>query len=98
MSKEIIENRRSLVRVWITYGAAAFLFLLGSAFITLLVLMGILTEDQSKSEEYFRNAKEIFFTIMPVASGIIAYWFAARKSDVNNNNDTGSQNNRNPKD
>ncbi len=56
------ELRKSRVRVSVTYAATLFLF--GGAFVLMLV----------KPDE----ATDIFFTVLPVASGIISYWFATR--------------------
>ena len=66
-SKEQISQRRSRVRVWVTYGAAAFVFV-GSP-----VLMGFLIYKDKYDE-----ALGLFNTILPVATGVISFWFAAR--------------------
>lgn len=61
------ESRRSQVRVWVTYGAAAFLFVGGP------ILIGILLCRSSYDE-----AKELFLTILPVSAAVISFWFAGR--------------------
>lgn len=66
-SKEQIDQRRSRVRVWVTYSAAVFVFV-GSP-----VLMGFLIYKDKYDE-----ALGLFNTILPVATGVISFWFAAR--------------------
>ncbi len=61
------ESRRSLVRVLVTYGAAGFLFVIGSAMILALLYQGSYAE-----------AKDLFLTILPVSAAIVSYWFAGR--------------------
>lgn len=73
-----IENRRSRVRIYITYFAAIFLFIGGAGLIIYLLLEGTDNSD----------AIMVFNTILPVATGVISYWFASRsqqnKSDLEN--------------
>ena len=64
------EDRRSNVRVFVTYGAAIFLFLGGGCLVTILALEGM--HDKAIS---------LFMTIVPVSSGVIAFWFAGRRSE-----------------
>ncbi len=64
------ELRKSRVRVRVTYGAAAFLFLGGGV----LIVIFILKKDTA-------NAISLFNTILPVAAAIIAYWFAGRPNN-----------------
>ena len=64
-----LEARRSWVRVSTTYAAVFFLFIFGPAIIVALLCQG-----------KYPEAREIFSAILPVSSGIIAYWFAARKN------------------
>ncbi len=68
--EEEMENRRSRVRVWVTYWAATFLFVGGSVFIALLIWTGKLNE-----------ALTLFGTILPVSAAIIAYWFGGRGAE-----------------
>jgi len=60
------ELRKSCVRVRVTYIASTFLF--GGAAVLMVF----------KPDE----AKDIFFTVVPVATGIISYWFATRGKGI----------------
>lgn len=71
-SEELIEQRRSRVRVVVTYLAAAYIFLGSGALIVALWI-------EKLPAEKFSTAKDVFTMVMPVAAGIIAYWFASRK-------------------
>ena len=62
-----LETRRSRVRVRVTYAAAVFLFG-GGALLMLLFLY----------QEQYEQAEKVFYTILPVSSGIVSYWFATR--------------------
>ena len=62
------ESRRSMVRVYVTYAAAAFVFGGGAILIAVLFFMG-------KGDE----AKDLFLAIMPVGAAVISYWFATRR-------------------
>ena len=64
------ENRRSAVRVAVTYIAAGFLFLVGAAVVGYLLAIGDIA-----------TGKDIFLTILPVAAAIVTYWYAGRKGD-----------------
>ncbi len=68
--KEERENRRSAVRMVVTYVAAGFLFVVGAAMIGYFVSV----------EETIDDAKDIFLAILPIASAVITYWFASRQS------------------
>lgn len=72
--KERKELRRNRVRVWVTYAAAAYLFLFGP------VMVWILFKSPDVAKENIIAAKDMFMALLPIASGIIAYWFAARKT------------------
>ena len=61
------EDRKSKVRVRITYAAAMFLFFGGALFIVFLIWTRKLSE-----------AMTLFQTILPVAAAIISFWFAGR--------------------
>lgn len=67
-TKDKIELRRSRVRMVTTYAAVAFLF--GGGALLIALLMGI-----GKHKE----AADLFLTVLPIASGIIAYWFGTRR-------------------
>lgn len=82
------ERRKSNVRIWITYGAGLYIFI-GSI---ILMLYGILCKADYDSEN-FRLLKDIFMLVLPVATGIITYWFSARSNKVkasipNSNNES----------
>lgn len=64
------ENRRSAVRIAVTYIAAGFLFLVGAAVVGYLLAIGDIS-----------TGKDIFLTILPVAAAIVTYWYAGRKGD-----------------
>lgn len=65
--QQIMEKRKSRVRVIVTYGAASFLFVGGTAFI--IVLMSIGHKD---------DAIDLFNTLLPVGAAIVSFWFAGR--------------------
>lgn len=69
MSKPVknIDERKAEVRVLVTKGATLFAFLGGSILIAALLLM-----------DKVQEAVNVFSILLPVASGVIAYWFAAR--------------------
>ena len=69
-AEEQRQNRRSAVRVIVTYVATGFLFVVGAA----LVGYFIATGDKD-------DGKDIFLAILPIASAVITYWFAARQSE-----------------
>ena len=66
-----IEERKSRVRVWVTKAAAMWVFL-GSA-----VLVAALWIEQLDANK-LQAAKDIYMTVLPVATGVITYWFASR--------------------
>lgn len=66
-----IEERKSRVRVWVTKAAATWVFL-GSA--ALVAALWIEDLDANK----LQAAKDIYMTVLPVATGVITYWFASR--------------------
>ncbi len=66
-----IEERKSRVRVWVTKAAACWVFL-GSA-----VLVAALWIEELDADK-LQAAKDIYMTVLPVATGVITYWFASR--------------------
>ena len=66
-----IEERKSRVRVWVTKAAATWVFL-GSAAIVAALWIEELDADKLQA------AKDIYMTVLPVATGVITYWFASR--------------------
>ena len=73
-SKERNEERRSKVRVWVTYAATTYIFL-GSA-----VLIAALWIDKLPADK-LTIARDVFMMVLPVATGVVTYWFASRKPD-----------------
>lgn len=71
-SEEMIEQRRSRVRVVVTYLAALYIFIGSGALIAALWI-------EKLPDDKLSTAKDVFTMVMPVAAGIIAYWFASRK-------------------
>ena len=67
-----MDERRSRVRVRITYFAAGFLFIGGAALIAVLLLV----EDDTA------GARQLFSTILPISASVIAYWFGTRGTGV----------------
>ena len=84
--EEIIEFRRSRVRMWTTYLAMAYLFVFGGLFVGSLLFGNWMIPDPDATEGTrkvfdtytFDAAKEIFTLILPVATGIVGFWFAGR--------------------
>ena len=70
-----IRDRKSKVRVYITYGAGLFLFLGG---FTLIISVFIF----SGADFNFAFAKDIFYFISNPSVAAISYWFAKRESEV----------------
>ena len=84
------ELRRSLVRVIVTYVAAIYLFILGP--IVAWMIFGSNTPNVGTAENPIKilapnvaAAKDLFLSILPIATGIVTYWFATRKSDSSPN-------------
>ena len=70
---------RTRVRIWVTYAAAGYLFGFGPLFIILLYAQDPVPD--SRIVPGVDAAKNLFATILPISSGIVAYWFAARGAD-----------------
>ena len=62
-----LKSWKSFVRISVTYVATFFLFVGGSIFIIYLIII----EDTN-------NALNIFNSLLPIGSGVIAFWFASR--------------------
>ena len=58
--------------MWVTYGAAAFLFGGGAIFMLCLIFA------PDKNAEIGR---EVFTMLVPIATGVITYWFADQRSE-----------------
>ncbi len=68
--KNELEKGRSKVRIRVTYAATGYIFL-GA----LILIAGAL---YYKRADGFVLAKDIFLAVLPVATGVITYWFATR--------------------
>ena len=79
----LLELNRSAVRILITKIAAWFLFAGSGIFIIVLLVAHFLRCDAS-SNIFIDSAKNLFTTILPIASGIIAFWFAGRNTGGEN--------------
>lgn len=72
------EKRKSNVRIVTTYAAGAYIFI-GS-----IILMLYITFCTKKNNlNNFQEVKDIFMLVLPVATGIITYWFSARSNQRN---------------
>ena len=72
-----IENCKSWVRIWVTYIAALYAFV-GSGVLIVILLSG------DEISPNFQNAKDLFMLVLPVATGVITYWFASRPKPKEN--------------
>ena len=83
-----IKARRSKVRMNVTYGAAAFIFLGGGAIIAYAIVKG----DTSL-------AKDTFNVVLPIGTAIVTYWFAGRSAEkAAETDEPGNQDGGNPPD
>ena len=73
MTKDDLEARRSGVRVFVTRIATIYVFG-GSA-----VLIAALWFWDAKDNTNARMAKDLFMAVLPVATGVVTYWFASRR-------------------
>ena len=64
---------KSQVRVYVTHLAAAFVFGGGALLILVLGAGWVEAKDANVTA-----MKEIFMTVLPIATGVITYWFADR--------------------
>ena len=65
--QEDLDKNRSLVRIWVTYAATFYAFGVGAC----LLFLG--------DKKYFTEAKELYLSVLPIATGVITYWFASRQ-------------------
>ncbi len=77
------EVRKSKVRVYVTYIATGYVFGVGT-FLGLLCVASIWIP--AIDDNALTVAKDFFLVVLPVATGIITYWFASR-SAINKNTD-----------
>lgn len=66
---------KSRVRVYVTYAAGIFVFG-GGLFLMAAAGFGWLSDKGGNPA--FTNAKDIFMMVLPIATGILTYWFAER--------------------
>ena len=66
------KNRRSAVRICVTYGAGAYVVLGG------VMLMATALYGGETAKAMFGEAKDVFLATLPIATGILTYWFADR--------------------
>lgn len=83
---EKLKLRKSRVRVAITYWAAIFLF-------AVPIVMIITFFKLCKYDE----ALTLFNSILPVAAGIISYWFATRSKEAPSDDKDDKDGNKQPK-
>ena len=77
------ERSKSKVRIRITQFAAIFLF--GFS----MLLIGWLMLNHTEENGYMTYAMRIFYSVLPVAAGIITYWFSARSNEKHQRQSTG---------
>ena len=75
--EQILEAKRSNVRVLVTYFAAGFIFIGG----IIVLISGWFT---SVSEGKLSAVKDFYQTILPIATTVVTYWFASRRPKENN--------------
>ena len=78
--------RRSWVRVVVTYAAALYLFILGPlaawlVFSAATVDVGANGNVMAVLAPNIAAGKDLFLAILPIATGIVTYWFAARGNE-----------------
>lgn len=75
-------DRKSRVRVWITYFAAFYIF--GGAIALIGLALAEILDDKN-----FDKVREIFTMVLPIATGVVTYWFATRQQG-NQDNSSGT--------
>lgn len=83
--EQILETRRSNVRVVVTYLAAAFIFAGG-------IIVLISGWFEAVTENKLEEVKDIYQTILPIATTVVTYWFASRKPKENNEDTVDTKN------
>lgn len=68
----ILAQRRSRVRIIVTYVAMFYAFAIGPLLVAAMFFLQGISDDRAVM------AKDIYFSILPVASAVISYWFATR--------------------
>lgn len=80
---EKIRLRSSWVRVYVTYAAAIYAFGGG------LFLLYLLFEYKNERPEELDTVKDVFFAVLPVATGVITYWFATMERTSSSTGESG---------
>ena len=77
---EKLKLRKSNVRVHVTLMASFYVFVGGPVVCAVYILAPFLSEstDLNLNEDLLSTVKELYLTVLPIASGILAYWFANR--------------------
>ena len=73
---DYIRHKRNLVRRIVTYASTAYLFVGGAG----MALLIALTVTDANVPIGMTTAKDVYMSIVPVASGVIAYWFASGRA------------------
>ena len=79
------DRSKSRVRVVVTYIAAGFAFGGGAV---LVVVAGFWPKDAAHQPN-LTAMKDMFLAILPIAAGVITYWFADRSATKNHPNKDG---------
>ena len=83
-AEERQDLRRSFVRVGVTYAAAVYVFVLGPVAAWLVFdasTVNVGTGENGTMAILAPNiaaGKDLFLSILPIATGIVTFWFAAR--------------------
>ena len=88
LTAEVVEAKRkkmrSAVRVCITYGAGAYVLLGGVMLMATALFGGETTQTvdgvTTTTSAMFGEAKDVFLATLPIATGILTYWFADRSA------------------
>ena len=73
VSAEARKTYRSAVRILVTFGAAIYLFVIGPC-----LIWKIYNGVGGDTATNVSDAKDLFMTILPVASAVVSFWFAGR--------------------
>ena len=65
---------RSWVRVWVTYAAAAYVFGGG---LWMIYVVSVYKFKDDVDQQAIEHMKDIFLAVLPIATGVITYWFAS---------------------
>lgn len=101
-SQEKKDIRRNWVRIIVTYIATGFIFVVGAYLIVCITLGEIIFVSSGESDTLIKSqelnierinlAKDFYLSILPVATGILAYWFGSRKTSKEETKSNGTNN------